>query len=259
MYQTIKKLFSNPIINFVLATLVALAFFLFSKNTTEVSYAVSTEEIIVSQSKGTPELTFNWKGEAISEELKRLKVAIWNSGNSFIDYSAISKSINFQIKLSGDITAMSQKISSVSRENLNIESAFHSESKEFIDISFHGDDALEINDGIVISIFYVGSETPKVELLGRVKGIKGEFDLVKWGSIKSPIDDSNRKLLYIFGFLLICGFLLIIPYFNIPVNKKWTLIYKFTAMVSGLIICSLPFVLFIGLANVWYFGVSWVL
>lgn len=239
--------------------LVGFAFFIFSQKITEVSYSISKEEIIVSKPEGTPELTLNWKDEPVLQDLKRLKVAIWNSVNEYIDYAAISQTIGFQIKLSGDHTIMSQKISSISRSNLNIESSFNPSNKDVIDFNFKGDDALEINDGIVILIFYVGEETPKIKLLGRIKGIKEEFKLVNWSSIKSPFSEGTSVILYFLGFLFICGVVLILPFFNFTESKKAISIYKSSSLFMGILLCSVPFIVFITVANVWYFGIPWVL
>ena len=260
MYELSKRLFRNPVLNFALATLVALALFFLSEDIIEISYSISSPEVIAEKPDEAPELTFRWKDQLIEEDLKRLKIAVWNSGNTHIDFASISTTNKLRLKVSGNFTVVSQKATSKSRESLGVSTVLENDTDQYILIDLDGDDALEINDGFIISVFYVGEDDPEVILQGRVKGINGGFDKVEWKSIKSSLEGASVKVYLVLALMFFSGVVLYMcskGYLNdVPVFKN--LLYEFIAPLIAIFYIGTSVGLALGIVEVVYHGLTWV-
>lgn len=260
MYEKCKKFLGNPVVAVVLTIIVSLFFYWLANEKQEISYSVSNEEIIASRDSGSPELSFSWKGAPIEKELKRFKIAIWNSGDKYIDKTMFSLSDPLGIKIEeGDFEVLGENISSFSRDSLHIKTESATKDR-IIHMFIDGDDGLERGDGFVVSVFYIGNIKPKVSLAGRVKGINKNFVEVQWSEIKSSIKSEKRVHIAITLLGIIVGSVLLIAsnqmFLNNPPLKRF--IYDFLAFALGLFFLILSISSISSLFKSVIYGLNWV-
>jgi hypothetical protein len=258
MYKFILVLFKNPIINFALAATLALTLFTYSKNTIELSFSFSKPELIAANSTEAPELKFYWKDKPINKDLYRVKVAIWNSGNAFIDFEDISKSYPIKLIVSSENEIISQSIISKSRDNLDVGVVGSRTIDEYsIVVHTEGDDAIEENDGFVVSVFYVGDPKIKLGASGRVKGMSGDFAVVDWSSIQYSTPYGISIFLAV---MFITGSLLVISSKQLFIQNKIAHLVLYRTAMPGIGASLLIIILASigGLIVPFYYGLNWI-
>ncbi|HMU66603.1 MAG TPA: hypothetical protein PKE57_05645, partial [Cellvibrionaceae bacterium] len=238
----------------------ALIFYLLADKKQDISYSVSNEEIIASPTSASPDLSFIWKGNRINKELKRFKVAVWNSGNTYIDRNMLSTTEKLRIKIEGsDSEILELNISSTSRPSLHIRAELNHE-EQAVTLSIDGDDGLEQGDGFVVSMIYTGSPKPKATLEGRIKGINKEFTYTNWSEINNGIAKNKKWAIAIALFFLLNATTLLITSTQKLLNKpKLKLFFYDTAgILIGIGLFYSSIALLAMLFTSVYYNLKWV-
>lgn len=262
MYPKVIAFLKNPIISLIVAIVLGYIYHLLALEKYELSYSVSNEEIIATTQPGSPELTINWNETPVKDEIKRFKVAIWNSGEKYIDHSQFSKTTPLQMELlSPNNKIFAKNISSTSRASLKIELDNKSEAGISI-IKIAGDDGLEPGDGFVISVFYTGKKKPEIELSGRIKEVKNSFTKVQWNEIQDNWG-KNKTVVLLLGIILFATCLVLFYFLAdaAPKNRAEKLLKNAFHLLAFLILL-LYLVITIGLISSFFSqginGIDWI-
>lgn len=243
MVQKIKSLLLNPFVSLLLAVLIGFLFYKLSIENIEISYSVSkTDELFSHKLNGEQIKLVDKKGNFITDTVYQKRVVLWNSGNKYIEKTDFFKTKPLVISAIGEARLIDSKIIRSSRESLDM--SLEKSQTGSVEVKL-GDDALEVGDGIVVSLLYTGMKEPEVTLTGRIRGISNDFNKVKWvylntanifskpsslllvlsavfGGIILIINslcllDNHPKLKIVtnFGFGLPCGLFLFINFINL--------------------------------------------
>lgn len=167
------KLFKNPLFTFFFSTALTLVIWLLSTKEKKPSYHFSNPLIIANTSEND-ELNYYWNNKKINN-LKEVYLTIWNDGRSYIDFNDFSDSMPLTV-LSNSDEIYKATIFKKSRKDLNASTKIiRKDSIKSIEIKFEGEDALEKNDGLQLSILYSSKTDINWELKGRVKGAKNGY------------------------------------------------------------------------------------
>lgn len=260
MLQKAKDILGNPIFTFVFGIILSIFFYWLAKETQELSYSVSAEEVIAAPKDDSPDLSFTWKGKVVDKELKRIKVAIWNSGSKYIDKSmfSIDNPLTVNIK-KNNLEIVGQNISTTSRNSLRVK-IINSEDSNTIQLRIDGDDGLEKSDGFILSVFYIGEEKPKIGLFGRIKGISGNFVKVNWAEINSSLARDSKILMIGSMTFIFIGVLLLMSSLQIFAGSgifKF-IVYDIFAPSMGLCLLCLGIIQISGLFKTALYGLEWI-
>ena len=117
---------------------------------------------------------------------------MWNSGKDYFDNDRIDEPITIihvEDDTCNEISILSTEPKS-SRENLDF-NVSPQEQKVLIEIA--NNDSVDQDDGIVIKLFYEGTDACKFNLTGKIKGTK-EFNKVDWNNVVGGNENIGFKI-----------------------------------------------------------------
>ena len=157
MAKWIMRAVSHPASGIVIGILIALYFYSLSISRIEPRYAIMGPEALAMITLDSPRLELRWDGRAI-ENVQMVRIALWNSGRSYLDNAAIPKESPIRIEYPRDVQVLSATLSAVSRPSLILEAREDSiaGAGECLRLDLAGDEALERHDGGVFTILYTG-------------------------------------------------------------------------------------------------------
>lgn len=251
MYYKIKIFFSNPIIAFLLPTVIAFSLFFYAKKTVEMSYSISKPEIIAKKYSDMPSLKFYWNSKQVNENLYKQKIVLWNSGNTHIDFNDISKTKPLILSIKELNRVVDVFITKKARDNLRVLTEKDTENKKYnFKYLLNDDDAFEIYEGFETTIFYVGDEKLTINIDGRVKGSSSDKLInIEWSKIKSSIDDKFIVFIILI-ILLITGITLILA----SLKNSF---FDFFSSFLGVIYVSVTIGILFGLYKPYIYGLYW--
>lgn len=207
LWNKLSIVFGNPVINLVIATLLGIVgtwFFYMLIEAKEIKprYAVSREELIAEQILDTDDLKLLWNGVEI-ENVKSVKIGIWNSGRQYLSQDEISDDYPIRVKIPPGVQVLYSKFIYTTRPTLQFSTSFFpsGEDRQFIQINFDNDEAVERYDGGILKILYTGEPKDDFSVTGRIFGSKTGFIETGW---HEHIERTTVFLMLIaFGYLLV--------------------------------------------------------
>jgi len=263
MLDKINSALKMPLITAISSILITIVFGYFfhylALNKTELSYSVSPEEVITPKTEETSSLSYWWGADKINADIKRIKIAIYNNGNTFIDKSKISSDNPIKITIpSGTYRILGQNITKISQKDLKITTDM-ADNSNVIKVTILNDDGFEENNGLIVSLFYTGDNTPKPIVTGR---IKGSHDITEknWNDIHRINTDVLWIALLVIFVLFIPGALLLIT-----ANEKLKggkiskyLIYDLSGNVVGGLLMALGITLILSTLTPYIHNLHWI-
>lgn len=263
MLDKINSALKNPLITAISSILITIVFgYLFyylALNKTELSYSVSPEEVITPKTEETSSLSYWWGADKINSDIKRIKIAIYNDGNTFIDNSKISSDNPIKIIIPpGTYKILGQNITKISQKGLKITTDM-AENSSVIKVTILNDDGFEENNGLIVSLFYTGDNTPNPIVTGRIKGSR-DITEKNWSDIHRVNTGDLWIYLMVIFVLFISGALLLITTNEKLKDSKLLkyLIYDFSGNIVGGLLMALGITFILSTLTPYIHNLSWI-
>ncbi|WMN06612.1 hypothetical protein QYS48_33065 [Marivirga arenosa] len=235
----IRKITLHPIAVLIYGGIISYIFYLKSISSKEPYYSISSPILIANSTDQAKDLEILWKERKI-DNVKGIKLVIWNNGRKYIDTHDLIESSPITLKNKGKVKILSIEQEDQSRIGIKFSSRINLEdSLNSATFNLLNDEALEYKDGAVFNIIYTDIKQEKWELKGRVKGVPKGFASKKISEIDTS---SNMNSIYILGILLA---LIIIVRFIIFKIKNKTVVFRQWELVFISIIIFQVFYTFI--------------
>ena len=178
--ESIIKVFKNPFVQVLIALFIAWFFYSIGQKEAVPSYAVENHQVFADLQEDVPELKLLWDNKPISNFYSG-RVAIWNSGNSYIDSTRLNPADPIRIVIPNSMELLNFYISDRSRTDLDV-TAIKSDFDDstVIQIALNGQEALESGEGFAINIYFTSELPESFTVEGRVKGIPEGFIVKDW-------------------------------------------------------------------------------
>lgn len=164
-----------------------------SNNVGDPSYAI-TSQFIFGDYEG---LEFTWDGREINN-LGAVEIALWNSGNHFIDGSNFVDDVPIVIKEFSkieNVRIISASIKAQTRDSLDFKiNVRDGQNSDYVEVVFNKGDALEISDGIRIKLLYTTDSYEDIcscewSIKSRIKGFPEGFQEQSWSEIPNSLSE----------------------------------------------------------------------
>jgi hypothetical protein len=178
--ESIVKIIKNPIVQVLIALLIAWYFYSIGQKQPLPVYATEKHQVFADIQENVPELKLLWNDKPISNFYSS-RVAIWNGGNDYIDSSRLNSSDPIRIEVPDNIRLLNFYISSLSRTDLAVSGERKKvNGKTVVAFSLDKEEALEANDGFAVTMYFTSDNPTDFIVAGRVKGISEGFSLKSW-------------------------------------------------------------------------------
>jgi hypothetical protein len=249
----LTQFLKHPIVGLVIGIAISIALYFLSLNEMQPSYAVSEPVAIATKQTGVDELRILYK-EVEVQAAYRKRIVLWNAGRKAIEKSSISTDQPICVRLGSDMLLLSQRVSQTSRPNLLVLTRTLTDDQGMcIALEIQGDEAFEVNDGVVIDLFYASPNDPSITVSGRIKGVKEGFAQLNWDTaIRRKMKPMNWFSLVFLAINTLVG-----------ARMLWIEIKRYRAgeknnLYLGLI-CFVPLTtLAVYMAKPVFFGLNWV-
>lgn len=217
--KKISKVIRNPIFGLFFGIIISYIFYILQKDSIEITSAISSTDNIT-KTNISSKLKFYYDTMLV-ENVKSIKISIWNSGTKYIDKTDISKTYPLCFIPSDSIRILEIRTIKRTRNNLNVIPTAYFDStnkKNQIKLEIFGDDGFEKYDGLTFYILYSSRKEILWNVDGRIKGFSRKIDIEKW-------DDIAKHSSYwpIIGKIFLFGFFMLMLFgYKRNDKEKWT-------------------------------------
>lgn len=253
--DSIIKIVKNPITQIVIAIFIGWFFYSIGQKEAIPSYAVEDYQVFADLQEDVPELKLLWNNKPINNFYGG-RVAIWNSGNNYIDSSRLNSADPIRIVIPDSIELLNFYISDRSRPDLDVTATKKNfGGSEVIEISLNGQEALEPNEGVAVKMYFTSDKPGSFTVDGRVKGIPEGVQLLDW---KQEFSRQNLHwAIWLFLGFAILAFLdgLWDSYKAVKIGKKSLIVNYLPRLVFG---PTMSFLIIYYTIIPEYFGMVWL-
>lgn len=231
-FTKIGRLLVHPISMLIFGGLISWFFYIKSYSDKQPYYSISNPSLIAT-SNGAEDLQIFWKGNQF-ENVKNIKLIIWNNGREYIDTDDFVKSTPIQLINDGNIKILSIEQEHSSRSNILFSSTITgNDTVSYAIFNLMRDEALEYKDGAIFNILYTDINQGDWHLNGRIKGVPGGFQKVSFSDITKPKKMTSFYFLGIALLIVICFRIVVLKMKNKPVVfRQWELVFMSLIIVQ---------------------------
>jgi hypothetical protein len=189
----LKRFFSNPVVGVVgsiasiISVVLAVYFFLASRETRELTYFVHPVKSIIVSSGKSSQISVAHENESITTDVTATQIAFWNAGRESIRKDNVLRP--FVIKVGDQVPILETRIRKKSREVVEI--LIDEEKAQQGELSI-GWNILEQYDGAAIQLVFAGPPDTRITADAVIEGQSGVEGVQFTGTIRSPGEQYAR-------------------------------------------------------------------
>lgn len=192
--KSVIQFFSNPIVGVtgsiasVLGLLLAIYFYVASRDYRELRYFVHPARAVVVQAGQTSRLSITLDGDSVNQDVSAVQVAFWNEGNQSIKRGDVLRPL--VIKTSPESPILEAEVRKRNRDVVEITLNRSRMDMGELEVDWN---ILEHHDGAILQLVYFGDAQVPVTATAIIEG-QGEIEKMEYsGEIQSPSEQYSES------------------------------------------------------------------